>query len=83
MRQRVIIPETIRREIGNMGNRHRQRVLAVLTILSNEPRRGRRLHGIRRPVWSYRVWPYRILYQMEKQTLIVLAMGAGRRHTIY
>ncbi len=83
MLYRVIVPKKVRRGLAKIDNRYRQRILAVLTILANEPYRGKQLRGGHAGEWSYRVWPYRILYRIKKQELIVLVVPIGHQQRIY
>ena len=83
MLYRVIVPKKVQGEIARVDSRYRQRILAVLTILANEPRRGKQLRGDHEGEWSYRVWPQRILYRIKKQKLIVLIVRIGNRQGIY
>lgn len=83
MLYRVIVPKKVRRDLAKIDSRYRQRILAVLTILANEPRRGKPLQGDHKGEWSYRVWPHRILYRIKKQELIILIVRVGHSQGIY
>lgn len=83
MLYRVIVPKKVQRDLAKIDSRYRQRILAVLTILANEPRRGKQLCGDYKGEWSYRVWPYRILYRIKKQKLIVLIVRIGHHQGVY
>lgn len=83
MRYRVIIPKKVQRGLAKIDSRYRQRILAVLAILANEPYRGKSLQGDHKGEWSYRVWPYRILYRIKRQELIVLIVRIGHRQGFY
>lgn len=83
MLYRVIVPKKVQRELAKIDNRYRQRILAVLAILSHDPYRGKKLEGDHTGEWSYRVWPYRILYRIKKSALIILIIRIGHRQGIY
>lgn len=83
MLYRVIVPKKVRRDLAKIDNRYWQRILAVLAILANEPHRGKPLQGDHKGEWSYHVWPYKILYRIKKQELIVLVVRIGHRQGIY
>lgn len=83
MLYRVIVPKKVQRDLAKIDSRYRQRILAVLTILANEPQRGKQLRGDHGGEWSYRVWPYRIIYRIKKQKLIVLIVRIGHRQGVY
>ena len=83
MLYRVIVPKKVQRDLAKIDSRYRQRILAVLTILANEPHRGKQLRGDHAGEWSYRVWPYRILYRIKKRELIVLIVRVGHHQGVY
>ena len=56
---------------------------AVLNILSKDPFSGKKLEGELKGKYSIRAWPYRIVYQILKNELIVLVVDIGHRQGVY
>ncbi|HUD08974.1 MAG TPA: type II toxin-antitoxin system RelE/ParE family toxin [Candidatus Saccharimonadales bacterium] len=59
------------------------RVLAAFSILSHNPFIGKKLKGEYAGSYSYRVWPYRIIYDIYKKELLVLVVRVGHRQRVY
>lgn len=59
------------------------RMLAAFTVLAKDPFVGKKLGGEFKNCYNYRVWPYRIVYQIYKKALIVLVIRVGHRQGVY
>jgi len=55
----------------------------VLEVIQDDPFSGKQLHGPRAGQYSFRVWPYRIIYRVEKEKLLVLVIAFGHRQGVY
>jgi mRNA interferase RelE/StbE len=49
----------------------------------SDPFSGKKLSGKHKGEYSVRVWPYRIIYRIEKQELIIIVIDVGHRKEIY
>lgn len=83
MKYQVIVPKKVQREIDKIDNRFRLKIIAALTILSGNPFLGKKLEGDYKGNWSFRVWPYRIIYRIENKKMIVLIVKVGHRGGVY
>lgn len=83
MKYTVVIPKKVQKEINKIDKRYQARIKTAFVILSSDPYLGKRLDGKRKDEWSYRVWPYRIIYQIEKKQLIVLVIRVKHRQGAY
>jgi len=79
----VVIPRKVQKEIKRIDKRYRKKILAALVILGDDPFVGKQLEGDCKNQWSLRVWPYRIIYEIEKKKLIVLIIRIGHRQGVY
>ncbi len=59
------------------------RVLAVLSVIAQNPYAGKKLKGVRADQWSMRVWPYRVIYMIHKKELVIFVVDVGHRQGIY
>lgn len=48
-----------------------------------DPFIGKKLEGRFEGAYSYRVWPYRIIYRVYKNLLIVVVVHVGHRQGVY
>jgi addiction module RelE/StbE family toxin len=97
MKYRLVIPKRVQKEIdridppaslptgktGRAGKKYKIKILLALKILEEEPFVGKKLEGDYRGKWSYRVWPYRIIYEIHKSELIILVVHIGHRQSAY
>ena len=58
---------------------HKARILAVLPAISQNPYLGKKLDGELAGSYSYRVWPYRIIYKIYKEVLVVVVLKIKHR----
>ena len=83
MKHRVIIIEKAQKSLAKIDQKSQPRILAALFDLSLNPYLGKKLGGNLSGRWSWRVWPYRIVYEIRKKELIVLVIDIGHRQGIY
>lgn len=83
MRYTVIVPKRVQKEINRIDKRYQAKIKTALVLLSGDPLLGKRLEGERKNEWSFRVWPYRIIYQIENKKMIILIIKVGHRQGVY
>lgn len=77
------IKPKVRKNLDNVPERQRARIIAILDEIVVNPFMGKKLSGDRKGQYSVRVWPYRIIYIVKKTELIVLVIDVGHRQGIY
>ena len=83
MRYQIVVSKKAQKDLNKIDNRYHSRILIVLSSLANNPFVGKKLKGERGDEWSYRVWPYRIIYQIKNKELVVLIIRIGHRQGVY
>ena len=83
MNYRVIIEEVVKKQIRKLPINDAKRVLIAVYGLSTDPYVGKKLHGEFDGFWSFRVWPFRIIYEIQKKELIVFVVKVGHRRDVY
>lgn len=83
MQYEVNIPKKVQKEINRIDIRYRKRINAALVVLRDDPFVGKKLEGKYADQWSLRVWPYRIIYEIKDDLLIVLIIKVGHRQGVY
>lgn len=61
---------------------YKARVLTALQDLREDPWRWKKLEGELSGFWSVRVWPYRIIYIIEKNIVTVTIVAIGKRKDV-
>ena len=83
MQYAVILPKKVQKDLQKIDNRYFNRIKAALVALANNPYIGKGLAGKRAGEWSYEVWPYRIVYVIKKNDLVVLVIRIGHKQGVY
>lgn len=71
------------KELKNLPKEDYYKILSAFTYLSKDPYIGKKMKGEYEGYYSYRVWPYRIIYIISKGEPIVLVVRIGHRQGIY
>lgn len=71
------------KELGRVAREDRPRIISAIHALAGEPRPqgSRKLVG--RPAWRIRIGPYRVIYEIHDNRLLVLVVAVGHRREVY
>lgn len=83
MRYQVRLSKKVTKEIEKIDFRFQSRIKLAIITLATDPYIGKSLQGELEGLWSYRVWPYRIIYKIFKNELVVFIVAVGHRKDIY
>lgn len=83
MRYTIVIPKRVRKEINKIDMRYQKKIQASLVALGSDPFIGKKLEGKYKNQWSLRIWPYRIIYEIKNDLLVVLVIRVGHRQGVY
>lgn len=73
----------IQKELDKIPARYQKKILASLPAIAEDPFVGKKLNGELIGLYSYRVWPYRIIYKIYKEVLVVVIIRIGHRQETY
>ena len=80
---KVIVLKHAEKERCKLPPRDQERVLLALISLETDPFRGKQLHGDYEGAWAIRVWPYRIIYTIDRKIVTVTVLKIGHRQGVY
>ncbi len=83
MKYRVKLKPRAEKELNKLPQRDYYRIITALVGLAIDPFVGKKLEGKYKDCYSLRVWPYRIIYQINKKELLVFVIQIGHRQRIY
>lgn len=83
MAYRVILKPGARKNLDKIPERYYAKIIAVLNALKEEPLLGKKLSGKKRGQYSIPVWPYRIIYRIEKRELVIIVIDIDHRQGVY
>ena len=80
----VIVSPKAKKSLRKLPKKYQRAIDKVFCeVLPRKPFTGKKMHGDMKNVYSYRVWPYRILYRIEKKKITVNVIAIGHRQGIY
>jgi len=79
----IKIKKKAQKDLDKIPIQYQKKILAVLPIIAEDPFVGKKLDGELTGLHSYRVWPYRIIYKIYKNILVVIKIRIGHRQGVY
>ena len=83
MRYAIRIKESAARELQRIERSDRERLIAAIDRLAENPFAGSALKGELRGLRRIRVGDYRLIYELREQDLVVLVLRADHRREAY
>jgi len=72
-----------RKNLDKLPESFRSKIRQTLREIVSNPFSGKKLSGNRKGQYSFRVWPYRIIYTIKKKELIVFVIDIDHRQGVY
>jgi len=79
----VRLEKKAQKELDKIPLQYQRRILATLSIIASDPFVGKKLTGKLIGSYSYRIWPYRIIYKVYRNILLVIIIRIGHRQGVY
>lgn len=79
----IRLEKRVQKELDKIPLQYQRRILVALSIIAGDPLVGKKLTGKLSDIYSYRVWPYRIIYKVYRNILLVVIIRIGHRQGIY
>lgn len=80
---RVVLKKSAEKDLARLDSRFRGRIIMSLVALRGDPYLGKPLLGELKGFFSLRVWPYRIIYTIVKNQLVVYVIAISHRQGAY
>lgn len=79
----VDILRSAQKQLARIQRQDHPRIIAAIRKLADDPRppNSRRLSA--RPAWRLRIGPYRVIYEIHHDRLLVLVVMIGHRREVY
>lgn len=79
----VFLKPKAQKQFDALPAKDQEKVLNALKGLREDPFAGKKLQGELYGLYSLRVWPYRIIYTIEKRIITVTVVAIGQRKDVY
>lgn len=83
MKYRVIVSKEAQKNLSKVPVDYAERIRTKIAVLATEPYIGKKLEGRLSNRYSIRIWPYRIIYKIIKQKLIIEVIEIKHRQSAY
>ncbi len=80
---RVVLPKRVEKSLRSLPVKEQTRVVQALERLQDDPLVGKSLKGTLEGIYSIRVWPLRVLYEIRRKEQAVLILFIGHRKDAY
>ena len=79
----VKILRSAQKQLARIDRQDHPRIISAIHSLANDsrPPGSKKLSG--RPAWRIRIGPYRVIYEIHDDQLIVLVIVIGHRREVY
>jgi len=79
----IRIGKKAQKELDKIPVQYQQRIAVALPIIAADPFIGKKLDGRLTGLYSYQIWPYRIIYKIYKKILLIVVIRIGHRQRVY
>lgn len=79
----VFIPNSVKKDIKKIPLPWQFRVMQAINVLENDPYYGEKLSGELDGKRKIRIWPYRVIYQIDSKKKIIIVVEADHRQGVY
>ena len=80
---KIVVRKTAEKELNRIEESQRSRIEKTILSLSLNPYLGKPLKGEFQGIYSLKVWPFRILYEIYKKQLIIHIIKISHRQNVY
>ena len=84
MTYRIIIPKLVQKQLDDLPQKQRKRLISAIRLLADEPRPSgvKKLKGYEK-TYRIRVGDYRVIYNIEDQEKLILILSSIHRKDAY
>ncbi|MBW2990897.1 type II toxin-antitoxin system RelE/ParE family toxin [Candidatus Woesearchaeota archaeon] len=79
----IVLGKKAEKDLNKITRKHKPQIIAALFDLRENAYLGKSLKGKFSGYYSLRVWPYRIIYKVNRKKLIIFIIRIGHRQGIY
>ena len=79
----VVLKKAAQKSFNKIDKRYKKRITQTIFALAENPYLGKQLEGSLQGFYSTRVWPYRIVYKIYQQDLVILVVEIAHRQGVY
>jgi len=71
------------KQYKKLSSNNQKKIFHRITALKKQPLLGKKLKGQYKSLYSYRAWPYRLIYQYSKKQKTIIIVTIDHRQAAY
>ena len=79
----ILLTKTAQKELSDFNKSDYKKIVKRIKNLYLSPYLGKKLKGELSQFYSYRAWPYRIIYQINKDSKQIVITAVSHRQSSY
>ena len=79
----IVFRRQAEKQLRKLATEQQKHVTEAIDSLRSNPFQGKKLAGEYDGFWGMRVWPYRIIYLIEKKKILIIIVRIGHRQGVY
>lgn len=79
----VILERPAQKQFKKIPHQYQAKILKALEYLAADPFSGKKMKGEYEDQYTLRVWPYRIIYKIDRKQIVVFVLAIGHRQGAY
>ncbi len=83
MNWEVRLTKEAQKELNRIPAFYQTKIILAFQCLAQDPFSGKKLNGKLSGLYTYRVWPYRIIYKLYKNQLLIIIIHITHRQGAY
>lgn len=80
---KIVYSAKAERQLQKLPKREQIKILKKIIILETEPFFGKKLKGKFKGLLSFKIWPYRVIYQLKKKLKTIFIVAIEHRQKVY
>ena len=80
---RIVFRRRTEKQLRKIPARDRERILEAISSLGLDPFQGKKLEGDFDGFFAIRIWPYRVIYAIDRKIVTVTIVRVGHRQGVY
>jgi len=80
---KLIFTSKAEKSFASLDKKWQLKIYKVFQSLKENPLKGKKLQGELSSLYSFRVWPYRIIYTIQKEKITLFIVEIGHRQGVY
>lgn len=79
----AVLERKAQKQLNKIPLKYKKKIQHAIDYLAQDPFSGKKMHGEYQGRYTLRVWPYRVIYRIEKKKVLVIVLAISHRQAVY